>query len=63
MAAEPKPAVDLTEAVASITAATKAYTTSKLPPLPTLAYKHWEPELSPPAPHDPNAHFPMLLYK
>jgi hypothetical protein len=61
--AEKPKVVDLTEALATITSATKAYSSSKLPPTPTIAYKHWEPQLGPTAPHDPASHFPMRLFR
>ncbi|KAI0821622.1 NADH dehydrogenase 21 kDa subunit [Trametes gibbosa] len=61
--AEQQPAVDLTQAIATITSARKAYSESKLPPTPPIAYKRWRPERVEDAPHDPHAYFPMLLVK
>lgn len=58
----PKP-VDLTAAISEITAANKVYSATKLPPRLPSPYKRWTPELAPDAPHDPNAYFPMILYK
>jgi hypothetical protein len=55
--------MDLTSAIATITSAHKAYDQSNLPPKVSTPYKKWEAELAPDAPHDPNAYFPMLLYK
>ncbi|OJA20489.1 hypothetical protein AZE42_01987 [Rhizopogon vesiculosus] len=55
--------MDLTSAIATITSAHKVYDQSKLPPKVSTPFKKWEAELAPDAPHDPNAYFPMLLYK
>ncbi len=60
---EKAPAVDLTAAIAAITSAGKAYSESKLPPIPPSSFKRWRPERAPDAPHDPHAYFPMLLVK
>ncbi|EIM81167.1 NADH dehydrogenase subunit [Stereum hirsutum FP-91666 SS1] len=61
-ATAPKP-VELTEAIATISSAAKAYSASKLPPSLPTPNKRWIPELAPDAPHDPNAYFPMILVK
>ncbi|KAI0743600.1 21 kDa subunit of NADH dehydrogenase [Daedaleopsis nitida] len=61
--AEQQSAVDLTQAIATIAAARKAYHESKLPPTPPNAFKKWRPERAEDAPHDPHAYFPMLLVK
>ncbi|KAF9024814.1 hypothetical protein BDZ89DRAFT_1040878 [Hymenopellis radicata] len=53
----------LAEAIATITAKTKVYTESKLPPSLPTAYKRWVPEQSPDAPHPPYTYFPMSLIK
>ncbi|KAI0305689.1 NADH dehydrogenase 21 kDa subunit [Multifurca ochricompacta] len=53
----------LSEAVSTINAARKAYSTSVLPPTPPTPFKRWVPERAPDAPHDPNAYFPMILVK
>ncbi|KAI0081897.1 NADH dehydrogenase 21 kDa subunit [Panus rudis PR-1116 ss-1] len=55
--------VDLTEAIATITTARKAYSESNLPPVLPTANKRWQPERAPDAPHDPTVYFPMLLVK
>ncbi|KAG2362257.1 NUZM, NADH-ubiquinone oxidoreductase 21.3 kDa subunit [Suillus spraguei] len=55
--------MDLTGAIAAITSAHKVYDQSKLPPKVPTPFKKWRAELAPDAPHDPNAYFPMLLYK
>ncbi|KAH9847142.1 NADH dehydrogenase 21 kDa subunit [Lenzites betulinus] len=60
---EQQPAVDLTEAIATITSARKAYAGSKLPPTPPIAYPRWRPVRVEDPPHDPHAYFPMLLVK
>ena len=57
------PSIDLTEAIAAISSARKAYSESKLPPALPIAFKKWAPEKAADAPHDPNAYFPMLLVK
>lgn len=57
------PSIDLTEAIATISSARKAYSESKLPPALPIAFKKWVPEMAADAPHDPNAYFPMLLVK
>ncbi|KAH7888831.1 NUZM, NADH-ubiquinone oxidoreductase 21.3 kDa subunit [Phlebopus sp. FC_14] len=54
---------DLVGAIATITSATQVYRENKLPPQVPSAFKKWRPQLAPDAPHDPNAYFPMLLYK
>ncbi|TFY78480.1 hypothetical protein EWM64_g5531 [Hericium alpestre] len=63
VAATAKPAADLTEAIAAITAAREAYSESRLPPTISTSFKRWKPERAPDAPHDPNAYFPMVLVK
>ncbi|KDR75920.1 hypothetical protein GALMADRAFT_97951 [Galerina marginata CBS 339.88] len=55
--------LDLSEAIAAITSTAKVYSESKLPPALPVPHKRWVPQLAPPAPHDPNAYFPMLLYR
>ncbi|EDR11448.1 uncharacterized protein LACBIDRAFT_324030 [Laccaria bicolor S238N-H82] len=54
---------ELSEAIATITGATKVYSESKLPPALPIPYKRWVPQLSPNAPHDQFAYFPMSLYR
>ena len=61
--AEQQSSVDLTQAIATIASARKAYSESKLPPTPPNAYRRWRPERTEDAPHDPNAYFPMILVK
>ncbi|KAI0745697.1 21 kDa subunit of NADH dehydrogenase [Earliella scabrosa] len=61
--AEQQGAMDLTQAIATITSARKAYSESKLPPTPPLAFKRWRPERVEDAPHDPHSYFPMILVK
>ncbi|CDO69369.1 hypothetical protein BN946_scf184961.g11 [Trametes cinnabarina] len=61
--AEQQGSVDLTQAIATITSARKAYSENKLPPTPAIAYKKWRPQRTEDAPHDPTAYFPMLLFK
>ena len=61
--AEQQSAVDLTQAIATIASARKAYSESKLPPVPPKAFKTWRPERAEDAPHDPNSYFPMILVK
>ncbi|KAI0661335.1 NADH dehydrogenase [Cubamyces menziesii] len=61
--AEQQSSVDLTQAIATITTARKAYSESKLPPTPAIAYKRWRPQRAEDPPHDPDAYFPMLLVK
>ncbi|KAF8161069.1 NADH dehydrogenase 21 kDa subunit [Crassisporium funariophilum] len=55
--------LNLSEAIASINAATKVYSETMLPPALPTPYKRWIPEVSPPPPHDENSHFPMTLYR
>lgn len=55
--------VDLTTAITEVTSANKVYSAAKLPPRLPSPFKRWHPELAPDAPHDPNAYFPMVLYK
>lgn len=59
----PREVLELSAAISTITSAQKVYTESKLPPTPPTPFKRWVPELAPDAPHDPNAYFPMVLYK
>ncbi|KAI0630199.1 NADH dehydrogenase 21 kDa subunit [Trametes polyzona] len=61
--AEQQGSLDLTQAIATVTSARKAYSESKLPPTPPIAYKKWRPQRTEDAPHDPDAYFPMLLVK
>ncbi|KAG8213662.1 21 kDa subunit of NADH dehydrogenase [Butyriboletus roseoflavus] len=56
-------AVDLTQAIATVASPTPVYGEAKLPPKAPTPFKRWRPERAPDAPHDPNAYFPMLLYK
>ena len=56
-------AVDLTQAIATVASTTPVYSEAQLPPKIPTPFKRWRPELAPDAPHDPNAYFPMLLYK
>ncbi|KZP34486.1 NUZM, NADH-ubiquinone oxidoreductase 21.3 kDa subunit [Athelia psychrophila] len=56
-------AVELTTAISEITGANKVYSSSKLPPRIPSPFKRWTPDLAEDAPHDPNAYFPMLMYK
>ena len=58
-----KEPLDLTAAISSINSAKKVFSESKLPPSLPTSHKRWVPEQAPDAPHDPNAYFPMLLYK
>ncbi|KAI1794180.1 21 kDa subunit of NADH dehydrogenase [Ganoderma leucocontextum] len=55
--------VDLTQAIATIASARKAYSESKLPPSPPTPFKRWRPQRVEDAPHDPHAYFPMILVK
>ena len=55
--------LSLSDAIGTINAARKAYSTSALPPTPPTPFKRWIPERAPDAPHDPNAYFPMILVK
>jgi hypothetical protein len=55
--------VDLVTAIKEVTATNKVFSTAKLPPRIPSSFKRWTPELAPDAPHDPNAYFPMILYK
>jgi len=55
--------LELSEAIAIITGATKVYSESKLPPALPIPHKRWVPQLSPDAPHDQFAYFPMSLYR
>ncbi|KZT41502.1 21 kDa subunit of NADH dehydrogenase [Sistotremastrum suecicum HHB10207 ss-3] len=54
---------DLIAAINEITSVSKVFSESNLPPTPTISFKKWTPEDAPPAPHDPNAYFPMNLIK
>ncbi|KAH7914133.1 NUZM, NADH-ubiquinone oxidoreductase 21.3 kDa subunit [Hygrophoropsis aurantiaca] len=56
-------ALELSSAIATITSTQKVYTEARLPPKLPTPFKRWTPERAPDAPHDPNAYFPMLLYK
>ncbi|KAH9946980.1 21 kDa subunit of NADH dehydrogenase [Amylocystis lapponica] len=58
-----KEPLELTAAIATIAAASKAYSESKLPPKLPTPFKRWDPARAPDAPHHPDAYFPMLLYK
>jgi len=61
--AQEKPAVDLTQAIATLAAARKAYSAGKLPPTPPNPFPSWTPARAEDAPHDPETVFPMELYK
>jgi len=61
--AEPKEALDLSAAIATVTSTAKVYTESKLPPSIPTPFKRWVPERSPDAPNLQNAYLPMILYK
>ena len=54
--------VDLVTAIAQLTSH-EAYSTATLPPRLPSPFKRWTPKLAPDVPHDPNAYFPMILYK
>ena len=56
-------AVDLTQAIVTVASLSPVYSDTKLPPKVSTPFKRWRPERAPDAPHDPNAYFPMLLYK
>ncbi|KXN90623.1 NADH-ubiquinone oxidoreductase 21.3 kDa subunit [Leucoagaricus sp. SymC.cos] len=53
----------LSQAIATITGATKVYSEDKLPPAIPTAFQRWQPKRSADAPHDPSAYFPMVLYQ
>ncbi|KAL4074050.1 hypothetical protein V8B97DRAFT_1915072 [Scleroderma yunnanense] len=53
---------DLAHAITTITAETRVYDESRLPPKIPTAFKRWRPERAPDAPHDPDSYFPMVLY-
>lgn len=53
---------DLVEAISTVTSTAQVYSQSKLPPALPIPFKRWDPKLSPPAPHDRSAYFPMSLY-
>ncbi|KAH7923727.1 NUZM, NADH-ubiquinone oxidoreductase 21.3 kDa subunit [Leucogyrophana mollusca] len=55
--------MDLAGAIATITSTQKVYDQARLPPKVPTPFKKWRAERAPDAPHDPNAYFPMLLYK
>ncbi|KIM78923.1 hypothetical protein PILCRDRAFT_74952 [Piloderma croceum F 1598] len=55
--------VDLVTAIEEVASTNKLFSTTKLPPRIPSSFKRWTPELAPDAPHDPNAYFPMILYK
>jgi len=59
----PREALDLTAAITKVTSERKVYSESKLPPVVPIPFKRWQATLAEEAPHDPNAYFPMLLYK
>lgn len=58
----PEPST-LSQAITTITSATKVYSEDKLPPAVPTPFKRWEPKRSADAPHDPFAYFPMVLYQ
>ncbi|KAF9452372.1 21 kDa subunit of NADH dehydrogenase [Macrolepiota fuliginosa MF-IS2] len=53
----------LSQAIATITSATKVYSEDKLPPVIPIPFQRWQPKRSADAPHDPFAYFPMALYQ
>ncbi|KIY46204.1 NUZM, NADH-ubiquinone oxidoreductase 21.3 kDa subunit [Fistulina hepatica ATCC 64428] len=55
--------MDLTRAISSITSKAQVYTQERLPPVLPVAHKRWVPERCPDAPHDPDAYWPMQLFK
>jgi hypothetical protein len=55
--------VGLVTAIEEVTSANNVFSTAKLPPRLPSSFRRWTPELAPDAPHDPNAYFPMVLYK
>ncbi|KAK0454829.1 NUZM, NADH-ubiquinone oxidoreductase 21.3 kDa subunit [Armillaria borealis] len=61
--AAPKPAMELSAAIATITATNKVFSESNLPPSLSIPHKRWRPVRSPDAPHPPYSYFPMSLYK
>lgn len=61
--AAPKPAMELSAAIATITATNKVFSESNLPPSLPIPHKRWRPVQSPDAPHPPYSYFPMSLYK
>jgi hypothetical protein len=61
--AQERPAVDLTEAIATITGEQKTYSESKLPPVLPTSFNRWKAARAEDAPHDPHSYFPMLLVK
>ncbi|KJA19943.1 hypothetical protein HYPSUDRAFT_142961 [Hypholoma sublateritium FD-334 SS-4] len=58
-----KKEVDLSEAIATVTANAQVYSASRLPPSLPIPNKPWVPKLSPAPPHDEHSYFPMLLYR
>jgi len=52
---------DLAKVISIVSQTEKAFTATNLPPKPPALTK-WDPKLSPKAPHDPMAYFPMDLY-
>lgn len=57
-------AAPLSDVIGAIYAGQKAYSESKLPPLPpTTRPTKWIPTQEPDAPHAPYAYWPMRLYK
>jgi hypothetical protein len=55
--------LDLASAIATVTSKHKVYDEARSPPALPTAYRRWVAERAPDAPHDPNAYFPMVLYK
>jgi len=53
-------APELTSAIATITWAGKAFSTSNLPP--SMPFKRWNTKRGEDAPHPPHAYFPMHMY-
>jgi len=52
---------ELTSAIATVMASRPSFSPMSLPPKPHSSSK-WKPRLSPEAPHDPQAYWPMHLY-
>lgn len=55
--------LELTAAIAKVNAGKQIFSESNLPPKLPTAFKRWIPERAPEVPHDPNAYFPMVLFK
>lgn len=55
--------LELVDAIAKIAATRPIFSEDSLPPTLPTPYKRWNAQRAPDAPHDPNAYFPMHLYK